>query len=160
MHIRNIFSHTVLLSKIVLMLLVFVIAAHAEDNGKWNGYWEIEPRWAAEPKPVRESGFFASSALVWIRIYQEGISSQDLPSCVFHPSCSRFAFGCIERYGVPRGILMAGDRLLRCNPFVRKYYDFDGEKYVDPVERYDFILISRTGGKEYQIQRENESDEK
>ena len=160
MHIRNIFSRTVLLYKIVLTLLVFMMAAHGEDSGKWSGYWDIEPRWAAEPKPVPESGFFASSALVWIRIYQEGISSQDLPSCVFHPSCSRFAFGCIERYGVARGILMAGDRLLRCNPFVRKYYDFDSEKYVDPVERYDFILRPKSGEKGYQIQQENESDEK
>jgi len=107
-----------------------------------NQYWE-KPLETEESAAIAEPGFFSAAAMVWIRIYQKGISSQDLPSCVFHPSCSRFAFGCIEQYGVFRGILLAADRLLRCNPFVRKYYEFDGEKFVDPVARYDFVRPSQ-----------------
>jgi len=122
-------------------LLLFValnISVFAQNQSKWDDYWE---------KPISQTkihlhdqavpGFFQSSALVWIRIYQKGISSQDLPSCVFHPSCSRFAFTAIEELGTARGILLAGDRLMRCNPFAQNYYQFDGEKFSDPVYRYD-----------------------
>ncbi|UCH64305.1 MAG: membrane protein insertion efficiency factor YidD [Fidelibacterota bacterium] len=72
----------------------------------------------------------------WIRVYQKAISTQDLPSCVFHPSCSRFALGALREYGSVKGYLLTADRLLRCNPFAYFYYPFDGEKFVDPVSTY------------------------
>jgi putative membrane protein insertion efficiency factor len=123
---------------ILIFITIMTKVASSQDTLKWSGYWE-------KPLTVPEyhisthqyPGFFQSSALVWIRIYQKGISSQDLPSCVFHPSCSRFAFGAIEQYGAFKGILLASDRLLRCNPFAHKYYQFDGEKFSDPVNRYN-----------------------
>ncbi len=109
----------------------------AETPDKWEGYWEKPIDVPKQKIHLNTQGLLKSSALVWIRIYQKGMSSQDLPSCVFHPSCSRFAFGCIERCGVAKGVLLASDRLMRCNPFAYRYYDFDGEKFVDPVSRYD-----------------------
>ncbi|MBU4444050.1 membrane protein insertion efficiency factor YidD [bacterium] len=123
----------------VFIISVFLFSIlRAETPDKWEGYWEKPlTLYKSELKDYHYPGFFQSSALVWIRIYQKGISSQDLPSCVFHPSCSRFAFGSIEQYGVLKGILLASDRLLRCNPFAPKYYQFDGEKFSDPVYRYN-----------------------
>lgn len=124
---------------ILLLFAVFNTSIlFAQNQAKWNDYWEkpitrIQDHLHDQPLP----GFFQASALVWIRIYQKGISSQDLPSCVFHPSCSRFAFTAIEELGTARGILLAGDRLMRCNPFAQNYYQFDGEKFSDPVYRYD-----------------------
>jgi len=120
-----------------IILLLHGSGIYAQQSSKWDGYWEKPLDFTPEPHIQHTSpGLFQSSALVWIRIYQNGISSQDLPACVFHPSCSRFAFGAIERYGLFRGILLAGDRLLRCNPFAHNYYQFDGEKFSDPVTNY------------------------
>lgn len=87
--------------------------------------------------PGKEMGLLKSSAVVSIKIYQKMISSQDVPSCKFSPSCSNFGVQSIQRYGVLRGILLTGDRLLRCNPFVGSgHYAYDGEKFQDPVSDY------------------------
>lgn len=121
-----------------LILCLNIVTVTAQEQSKWSDYWEKPQIQFRQSEPDRQApDFFQSAALVWIRIYQKGISSQDLPSCVFHPSCSRFAFGAIERFGPLKGTLLAGDRLLRCNPFAHNYYQFDGEKFSDPVERYD-----------------------
>lgn len=125
--------------QLILLLICGIVTASARDRSQWTDYWEKPIEQTRHPKVAEQvPDFFQSAALVWIRIYQKSISSQDLPSCVFHPSCSRFAFGAIERFGPVKGILLAGDRLLRCNPFAHHYYKFDGEKFSDPVERYDF----------------------
>lgn len=84
-----------------------------------------------------EMGLFKSSGVVWIRLYQKMISSQDLPSCNFTPSCSQFGFTSIQQEGLFRGILLTADRLLRCNPFVVSgHYTLVKEKYLDPIESY------------------------
>ena len=38
-------------------------------------------------------------------------------SCKFHPSCSQYAIDALRRYGLVRGVILAGWRLLRCNPW-------------------------------------------
>ncbi len=58
-----------------------------------------------------------------IRLYQKGISSRTPPHCVYVPTCSRYAYEAVERFGVIGGLLLAGWRLLRCNPFSRGGYD-------------------------------------
>lgn len=84
-----------------------------------------------------DMGLLKSSGLVWIRLYQKMISSQDLPSCNFSPSCSNFGFQSIQQEGLFRGILLSADRLLRCNPFVTSGHYTEGvEKYMDPAEKY------------------------
>jgi putative membrane protein insertion efficiency factor len=39
------------------------------------------------------------------------------PSCKYHPSCSQYALDALGRYGLIRGSVLAGWRLLRCNPW-------------------------------------------
>ena len=39
------------------------------------------------------------------------------PSCKYHPSCSQYALDALRRYGLIRGTVLAGWRLLRCNPW-------------------------------------------
>jgi uncharacterized protein len=39
------------------------------------------------------------------------------PSCKYHPSCSQYAIDVFRRYGLARGTVLAGWRLLRCNPW-------------------------------------------
>ena len=40
-------------------------------------------------------------------------------SCKYHPSCSRYAIEALGEYGLFRGSVLAGWRLLRCNPWSR-----------------------------------------
>jgi uncharacterized protein len=38
-------------------------------------------------------------------------------TCKYHPSCSQYAIDAFRRYGLFRGAVVAGWRLLRCNPW-------------------------------------------
>ncbi len=74
-----------------------------------------------------------------IRFYQISFSSQDVPSCNFTLTCSRFMAKAIQEYGAVHGFLMASDRLQRCFGASRKYYTRDPETgyAIDyPVEAY------------------------
>ena len=62
-------------------------------------------------------------ALRMIRLYQRTLSVVMPPSCRFVPSCSHYGYEAIEKYGVLKGGLMAGWRILRCNPFNKGGYD-------------------------------------
>ena len=52
-----------------------------------------------------------------IRAYQRVLSPAFGTRCKYHPSCSEYAVQAIERYGILRGLVLAGWRLLRCNPW-------------------------------------------
>ena len=52
-----------------------------------------------------------------IRFYQRAISPAIPARCRYHPTCSHYAVQAIRRYGVWRGLVLAGWRLLRCNPW-------------------------------------------
>jgi uncharacterized protein len=56
-------------------------------------------------------------ALGLIRLYQVTLSPLLPPSCRFEPSCSRYTYQAIERYGFIRGGWLGFRRILRCNPF-------------------------------------------
>ena len=59
-----------------------------------------------------------------IRLYQMTLS-RGLPegTCRFYPSCSHYGYQAIYKYGALKGSLMAGWRVLRCNPFNPGGYD-------------------------------------
>jgi uncharacterized protein len=52
-----------------------------------------------------------------IRLYQWTVSPLIGPACRFYPSCSHYALGCIERFGVLRGGWLTLRRLARCHPW-------------------------------------------
>ena len=52
-----------------------------------------------------------------IRAYQRLISPMFGDRCKYYPSCSEYAAQAIDRYGILRGLVLAGWRLLRCNPW-------------------------------------------
>jgi uncharacterized protein len=58
-----------------------------------------------------------------IRFYSRFISRALPPRCKYHPSCSSYAIGVIERYGILRGVVLAVWRVLRCNPWSHGGYD-------------------------------------
>ncbi|HEY7934153.1 MAG TPA: membrane protein insertion efficiency factor YidD [Solirubrobacteraceae bacterium] len=67
--------------------------------------------------------------------YQRVISPALPQRCRYAPTCSRYATQAIQEYGILRGSVLAGWRLLRCNPWSRGGYD--------PVAAQR--LFSRTG---------------
>lgn len=38
-------------------------------------------------------------------------------TCKYHPTCSDYALGAFRQYGLVRGAILTGWRLLRCNPW-------------------------------------------
>jgi putative membrane protein insertion efficiency factor len=56
-------------------------------------------------------------------VYQRVISPAIPRRCKYEPTCSRYAVEAIQRYGILRGLLLAGWRLLRCNPLSHGGYD-------------------------------------
>jgi len=52
-----------------------------------------------------------------IRLYQRFISPVLPARCKYYPTCSDYAVQAIRSYGILRGLVLAGWRLLRCNPW-------------------------------------------
>ena len=61
-----------------------------------------------------------------IRIYQKLVSPLFGARCKYYPSCSEYAAQAITKFGILRGLVLAGWRVLRCNPW--------SHGGVDPVE--------------------------
>lgn len=62
--------------------------------------------------------------LALIRFYQRNITPNTPPSCRYHPTCSRYAYEAINKYGALKGGWLAFRRLLRCHPFSKRgWYD-------------------------------------
>jgi uncharacterized protein len=62
--------------------------------------------------------------LALIRLYQMTLSRTLPPgTCRFYPTCSRYSYQAIYKYGIFKGTWMAIGRVLRCNPFNPGGYD-------------------------------------
>ena len=57
------------------------------------------------------------AAIGAVRLYQLLLSPLFAGSCKYHPSCSRYAIDALRQYGLVRGCVLAGWRLVRCNPW-------------------------------------------
>jgi putative membrane protein insertion efficiency factor len=55
--------------------------------------------------------------LLPIRAYQRVLSPMFGERCRYYPSCSEYAAQAISTFGILRGLVLAGWRLLRCNPW-------------------------------------------
>jgi uncharacterized protein len=63
------------------------------------------------------------AATFLIRLYQLTLSPLLGPACRFHPSCSHYALGAINRFGCLQGGWLAVKRLSRCHPWHPGGYD-------------------------------------
>jgi uncharacterized protein len=50
--------------------------------------------------------------------------------CKYHPSCSQYAIDAFREFGLFRGAVLAGWRLLRCNPWSRGGVDYAHDQQV------------------------------
>lgn len=62
-------------------------------------------------------------AVAPIRLYQRVISPALGGRCKYYPSCSEYAAQAIRRFGILRGLVLAGWRLVRCNPWSHGGFD-------------------------------------
>ena len=62
-------------------------------------------------------------ALVSVRGYQIFLGPFFGGGCKFEPSCSRYTYEAIERFGARRGVWLGLKRFLRCRPFSAGGYD-------------------------------------
>jgi hypothetical protein len=58
-----------------------------------------------------------------IRLWQMTFSKVLPPSCRFTPSCSKYGYEAVSRYGALRGGWLAIKRVARCQPFHPGGYD-------------------------------------
>ena len=58
-----------------------------------------------------------------IKLYQKTVSPITGQRCKYHPSCSDYAVQAVTKFGILRGLVLAGWRLLRCNPWSRGGFD-------------------------------------
>jgi uncharacterized protein len=62
-------------------------------------------------------------AVAPIRFYQRFISPALPRRCKYEPTCSEYAVRAVKEFGILRGLILAGWRLLRCNPWSHGGYD-------------------------------------
>ncbi len=55
--------------------------------------------------------------------YQRVISPALPRRCKYEPTCSAYAVRAVQEYGILRGLVLAGWRLLRCNPWSHGGFD-------------------------------------
>lgn len=68
-----------------------------------------------------------------VRIYQAAISPLLGSRCRFHPSCSEYLVGSIEKFGCLKGLVRGVKRLFKCHPFHPGGYD----PVDDPVTKHN-----------------------
>lgn len=56
--------------------------------------------------------------------------------CKYHPSCSQYALDALDQFGLLRGSVLTGWRLLRCNPFSHGGVDHACDQRLFPVARH------------------------
>jgi putative membrane protein insertion efficiency factor len=85
---------------------------------------EIKPEPRLRDLPITIWNLPRIPLLALIRAYQKVVSPA-LPegTCRFYPSCSHYGYQAIYKYGAIKGSLLAGWRVLRCNPFNRGGFD-------------------------------------
>ena len=65
----------------------------------------------------RDSSVTRNMILVGIRGYKKWISPLLPASCRFEPTCSVYAMGCYQRFGLAKATYLTLRRLSRCHPF-------------------------------------------
>ena len=63
-------------------------------------------------------------AIGLIRVYRWMVSPLLGNRCKYHPSCSQYALDALREYGFVKGSVLAGWRLLRCNPWSHGGVDY------------------------------------
>ena len=63
-------------------------------------------------------------AIGLVQVYRWTFSPVFGARCKYHPSCSQYALDALREYGFLKGSVLAGWRLLRCNPWSHGGVDY------------------------------------
>ena len=93
---------------------------------------------------VGERNIFVRAALFALSFYKAYLSVLFAGTCRYEPTCSRYAYEAIERFGVLRGGWLGLKRLLRCHPLSGRFgYDPVPEKWEEMRANSDVMRKTR-----------------
>jgi putative membrane protein insertion efficiency factor len=96
------------------------------------------------PGPVGGSSFGVRAALFALSFYKAYLSVLFAGTCRYEPTCSRYAYEAIERFGVLRGSWLGFKRLLGCHPLSGRFgYDPVPEKWEEMRANSDVMDKTR-----------------
>jgi len=102
-----------------VILMLYTVNLSAEYT-PWNSDVLTGDSLIESPKHNHSSGVYNGAqggAYFLLRFFQVVISPQDGPNCRHDPVCSAYGKQAVVMHGAFLGSVLAGDRLLRCNPF-------------------------------------------
>lgn len=116
------------------------LASRGDCSRMGHGHTSKQRGSHAEVREARSGAAFAASApqtglgvkvsraakrvaLACVRMYQVLLGPFLGGGCRFYPSCSKYAYEAIERFGARRGAWLGMKRVLRCRPFSTHGYD-------------------------------------
>ena len=67
--------------------------------------------------PLHATRFLAYPAIALVHAYRLLLSPLFGGRCKYYPSCSQYALDALRQFGLFKGTVLAGWRLLRCNPW-------------------------------------------
>jgi len=76
----------------------------------------------------RSVGALRELALLPVHLYRRVISPAIPSRCKYYPSCSAYAIEAVRELGLIRGVIVAGWRLARCNPWSHGGVDELGDR--------------------------------
>ena len=104
---------------LVIIILFFVTNLYGEFQ-PWNSDIKVGDELYRKQAQNRSNSVLNGAqggAYFMIRFFQIVISPQNGPKCRHTPTCSAYGRMAVEKHGALLGSFLAGDRLLRCNPF-------------------------------------------
>ena len=82
---------------------------------------------------------FVAVFLAPIRLYQRFVSPALPRRCKYEPTCSAYAVDAVRELGVVRGSIVAGWRLLRCNPWSHGGWDPVSDRTLFRSRKNDLV---------------------
>ena len=130
------------------------VCGHGADSGADGGLSAaaegavIEPFSNGEKAPASEGGRYKGwavrAALFVLSFYKSYLSVLFAGTCRYEPTCSRYAYEAIDRFGVLRGGWLGLKRLLRCHPLSGRFgYDPVPEKWEEMRANSDVMGKAR-----------------
>jgi uncharacterized protein len=119
------------------------VCGHGADAGADGGF-ATPVEGSVNIRSAGRRSFGVQAALFALSFYKAYLSALFAGTCRYEPTCSRYTYEAIERFGVLRGGWLGLKRLLRCHPFSGKFgYDPVPEKWEEMRANSDVMGKTR-----------------